>query len=445
MHMLTPGRLLLAVVILAGATACIQPPGAQPPMTPTLNPSVLTRPAPTAAALVALQTTPTPDGTSTATSPTTHPDVTVWWPAALMPDPASEAAATLQAQFDSFRNAEDMSLLVRTRRLDGTGGIMSTLHSASAIAPAALPDLVLMPREQMIIAAETGLIYPLDDLISDMTSRELYPQALLLGQIDDQQFGLPYTLTINHAVYRETVFDPPPTTFDAILSAGQPFALAIGTETGISDTLLIQYLTAGGRLVGDDGRPALDEIPLLDVLTFYEQAAEAGLITSQALAYQQSADYWPDFLSGIFSLAEVDSDSYLGSLSQLSGVNAAPIPTLGEESATVLRGWMWVLTTADPDRQRAARDYLDWMMRTENQAAFTEASGLLPSQRLALRSWDNNTYEPLVADLLASSRLILPEAINQQIASTLQNALAAVLSGEQSATEATAEALLSLQ
>ncbi len=389
--------------------------------------------------------TATPGPMPTPLSSDTRADVSVWWPAEIYPAVDTPAYDVLTAQLDNFGSTSEMTLQVRQRRLEGPGGIMSTLRTASLVASSALPDLVLLPREDMIVAAEAGLIFPVDGQTPPAIVANLFPQAVKFGMVEETLYGVPYTLQVQHIVYRETVFDSPPSSLEAILESGQPFAFTAAPSSGISETLLIQYMTSGGRVASDDGRPMLTETALLDTLTFYETAVETGLTGPNALTHQSPANYWDSFLSGAISLVQTDSDTYLKARAQIPSVTAGPIPTAGDKAATTLHGWMWVLTTPDPDRQAQAIDFLAWILRAEHQAEFTEAVGTLPSQRPALRIWEDSNYTELIDRLLTGTDTVIAPDVNAAAASALQNSLAAVLSGEQSAEEAAAAALVALQ
>ncbi|MBN1965692.1 MAG: hypothetical protein JW910_13660, partial [Anaerolineae bacterium] len=230
------------------------------------------------------------------------------------------------------------------------------------------------------------------------------------------------------------------TTFAAVLEAGQSFAFPAVPLEGVSQTLLIQYLAVGGQLAGEDGQPLLDEGPLLTVLSFYEEAVAAGLISPALLDYKTPLDYWDDFLSGGLGLAVVDSTTYLGSLGQVPNVAAAPTWTASGDSLTTLDGWVWVLTTADPDRQAQAAVFLAWMMQSDRQQEFTQSFGMLPS-----RSGEDGAYAQLVETLLSGEQLIVADEVNAAVATALQTALMAVISGEESAEAATAQALAAFQ
>jgi len=105
---------------------------------------------------------------------------------------------------------------------------------------------------------------------------------------------------------------------------------------------------------------------------------------------------------------------------------------------------MWALSTPDPDRQAAALEFLGWIMRAEYQAALSQALGRLPSQRAALRLWDDAVYVPLADRLLNAAAPILPEDVNSSVASALQEALEAVLRREQTPEDAAAAAALAV-
>ncbi len=448
-------RTLLALPMLLLLVACVSTPTATSPTStaaPISSSAGGSDPSSGQATVLVQQgtaVTPTPQdnpapAATSVSEEATRPDVVVWWPAALAPAPDSGAAETLDGQFNEYADRQGQTLHIRTKRLEGTGGILSTLRTAGLVAPAALPDLSLLPRESLAAAVSAGLVYPLDEQLPETITHDLFPWAMALGEVDGSLYGVAYTLQIAHIVYRETVFDRPPTTLAAVLAEGQPFAFPAGVENGVNEAVLIQYLAAGGRLAGEDGSPLLDEEPLLAVLGFYEQAVADELVGAEVLEYTSVTDYWDDFLGGALSLALVDSTTYLNSHSLIPNAIAAPILTDDAAPYTLLSGWLWVITTADPDRQAAAIDLLDWLMREEHQFELTHALGWLPSQPGALQMWPQDAYNTLAGELLTSDHLLL-ESSRSPAATALQTALEAVLRGEQTAADAAAAALAALE
>lgn len=411
-------RILVGALVILGLAAFIAPQPAPPETAaawqegPTVTPSPTPQPSPT----------PLPP-----TPVTSRPGLVVWWPTELMPAPDSVAGGAILTVLETYRAENDLSLQLRVKRLIGTGSIMSTLRTADNVAPAALPDVALLSRATLIDAAASALIYPLDDLTAATLTRDLYPRAVPLGQVQNTVYGVPLALVVQHAAYRHSAFERSPDTFRAVLEASRPFALTIGKEIGASDTLLIQYLEAGGRLLTEQGQPTLDAPALRDVLNFYASALENGQITPASLDYTTPAATWNALTTGNVSLAQVDSSTFLRQRADHAGISPSILPTEGGGALTMLEGWLWVITTSDPERQAAAAAFITWMMETEQQTAITEALQILPSQPESLESRADTAYAILIDRLLGSSRALISERVTATTAAALQEALVAVL------------------
>lgn len=372
---------------------------------------------------VSVQSTPVPQTTPA------NSIVTVWWPDELYPeDEASRAILT--DQFDLFAlTYTNYGLEVRRKRTSGLGGILSTLRTAELVAPGALPDLTLMRRADMITAAKEGLIVPIDNWIpSDLAGSNLFPGLRTMGEVDGELYGVPYALNAYHTVYRVSVFNDPPSTFDAIRAGATPF-LFPGGANPVSWTILLQYFAAGGQLVDQNGNAILTPDALLAVLDFYAAGLETGIVSPDVLEYTTYNDYWNGFVTGEGNVAAVNTTTYLALRDSVQNAGLAPIPTEDGTSLTMVDGWMWVLTTQNPDQQQQALAFLSWMMRISQQSAFTEAFGILPSQPRALRLWENETYADFAQELLGTEVVFVEERRNNAAAVALREAVSAVLRG----------------
>lgn len=380
-----------------------------------------------------LQNTPAPQPT---------PDkitVRVWWPDELYPPTSGEAEDILLEQFESFRlTYASYNLDMRRKRTSGIGGILPTLRTAAPVAPGALPDLTLMRRADMLTAATEGLIVPLGGwLPPDLIDGDLLTGTQALGEIDGVQYGIPYAVNMVHSVYRASVFEEPPLSFSDVLIQKPVYLFPAGTEP-VNWTLLLQYRAAGGTLVSVEGVPALDRDPLVAVLGYYARGVEQGLFSPALLQYTGFDEYWNRFASGEANLIGVDSMTYLAHKTSVQNIGLAPIPTVGSTPITALDGWMWVVTTNDPDRQRQALVFLSWMMRISQQSSYTEAFGILPSQQRALRLWNDEEYAQFAQTLIASAQIIPLAQRNSNAALALQAGFADVLGGTTADTAADA-------
>lgn len=398
--------------------------------------------APVAARMVAMTATPNP-------TPTPDPAarvLVIWWPAPLYPDAKNPAADLLTTQIKQYETSSGHSVALRLKRAEGLGGIYQTLYNGRLVAPSVMPDLTLLRRSDLIKAAAGKLIYPIDS--SSLNAPDLFTSGVQLGQIQGTQYGIPYALEVQHLAYRADTLQQTPHTLNDLLSVGQPYLFPAAKDRGIAVTFLAQYLAAGGRLADPEGKPILDREPLLNLLTYYEQAAKDRTIGPQVLDYITPGQYWSTFASGKVNIMQIDSTTYLIQQSAGIPVSIAPIPAINGPSQTVMDAWLWVVTAADPDRQARALTLIAWLSDAQRQSPFTLAIGVLPSRRSALEAWKNvknnqlNQYIAFAEPLLSGIAAPPPDTLRPAVAAALQNALEDVLSGRKSAAVAADDALM---
>ena len=68
---------------------------------------------------------------------------------------------------------------------------MELLNTTSRVAPSILPDIVLLDRKDMEIAALKGLLVPMDAYLMDGIENESLPGFISLGRLQGSLFGLP--------------------------------------------------------------------------------------------------------------------------------------------------------------------------------------------------------------------------------------------------------------
>jgi multiple sugar transport system substrate-binding protein len=360
----------------------------------------------------------------------------VWWPEPLAPLDDEAAAAVLSAQIRGFEESQEgADVEFRLKQAQDVGGIMETLRTAGAVAPNTLPDLSLIRREDLMTAVQAGLVQPLEGHVSSAIIGDLHASTLALGQADGRLYGLPYALEVQHLAYRFSA-NRGSTRFESFLAREMAFVFPANRVTGVNDVFLVQYLDAGG-VFPDGGTLTINADALRTTLAFYEQAVAAGLIEPVVLDYSAPANYRRELASGAISAAVVTSSQYLDMLAEGQELAYGLIPTLTGQPATVLNGWMWVLTTQNADRQELAAAFLDWMLDAERQVEYNQVIHMLPSQRATLRRLDKTAYSQFVARLLDNATLPLTDSQAGPAARALQNALTAVLLSARTAEEAT--------
>jgi ABC-type glycerol-3-phosphate transport system substrate-binding protein len=366
------------------------------------------------------------------------PTLRVWWPDALAPTSNQKASLMLADYVDTFRaTIPELTIETRLKKAQDSGGIIETLKTASAVAPDALPDITLLRRNDVLAAVDAGLIQPIHGLVTSAILGDLYPTALDLGRVDGTLYSLAYTLDVEMIAYRPVVLNGSFARFSDVLKNNQKFVFPAGVTEGLSDVLLLQYVSAGGtmnELV--QGKPNANA--LLTVLTFYKQAVDAGIIDRSVLDYARPDDYLFQLAQGKFDAGMITSTQYLNQLSNGQSLEAAPIPLAEGEPSTVLNGWMWVVVTKDKDQQALALRFIEWMLEANRLSSYSREINMLPARRAAMRLWNAGTFTDLANRLMANARLPLANG-NATTLRAMENALAAVISGQRTPEEAVSD------
>lgn len=421
--------------------------------TPLPPPEAIPQASPSPESLPATMTASPSPASSPTTAPTSTPsrgsgELTIWWPAPLAVDQDSTAGEMLARQRMEYESLRGVRITIRTKRADGPGGMFETLLSASRVAPAAVPDLVLVQHGELLRLVNNRLARPVN-LIS-LPFDDLFEAGLVLGQAQGEQYGIPYALEIQHAVYRSAALSTPPRTLETLLRSGERYLFPARATRGVNPTFLAMYVAAGGRVADEDGSPVIDREPLVRVLSYFERAVASGTAGAALLEYATTMQYWSQFMTGQVNIVQIDSTTYLaqraGGMPSTgpSAVAAAPLPMIGAAAPTIIDGWVWAVTATELGRQEQALDLLRWLMEASHQGTFLEALGILPSRRASLALWSDHEYVPFVEELLSRPPAPLPDILDLELGNALQDALEAVLTGRESAESAADDAVAQL-
>jgi hypothetical protein len=223
-------------------------------------------------ATVAPTFTPTPITSSELVVPTpiteTKTTLTIWLPPEIVVS-TEAGTAILNAQIETFRAShDDLEIIVEQKAVTGQGSILSYLRTGRNIAPAILPDLIVIPTSQLESALNQELIFPLDELIDASLIEDLYPAAVELAHQSEQTAGYPFVLTNlpQLAYHATTITHTVPITWEAFINLpDNQFAFPAAGQAGAS-ILLQMYLDAGGSLINDAGQFELQLEPLATAL-----------------------------------------------------------------------------------------------------------------------------------------------------------------------------------
>jgi len=384
---------------------------------------------PTATKPPAPRITPTPDRQLT---------LKVWLPPQFAPAEGSAAGDLLQARLDDFAAEQaDVSIQIRVKPGDGPGGLLDSLSTASAAAPLALPDLVALPRPVMETAALKGFLHPLDDLVDGLDDPDWYDYANQLARLQDSRFGQPFAGDALILVYRGENIPEPLSMLTSTLQSQGPLIFPAADPQALYTLAL--YQAAGGPTLDDEGRPFLDEEPLLRVLSFFHAATQSEFTPFWLTQFQSDDQAWDAFQKGQGDMVVTWASRYMRN--KLEGSQAAPIPTLDGEDFTLATGWVWAVASPLPSRQRMAAQLALYLSESEFLAQWTEATGYLPPRPSAISHWNDAEWRAIVEDVSMSARLHPSADVLPSLAAPLSEATILMLKQQGDPASAAEEAV----
>jgi len=366
----------------------------------------------------------------------------LWVPPQFAPDNGTPAGDLLQTRLDQYTaQRPDVRIETRVKASSGTGGLLDSLSTANAAAPLAVPDLILLPRASLEIAALKGLLFPYDGLTSILNEDDWYPFAQELARLQTSTFGLPFAADALVSLHRPAEIENPPVDWLSMLELGQPLAFPAAEEEAYFT--LAEYLSTGAQIQDAEGRPILDSPALTSVLTFYQEAEAAGVMPFWLTQFTTDEQSWEAFQENQVDMVITWTTRYLSTLS--GDTTASPIITQDGTPLTLADGWVWALSNPQTERHALSVDLAEFLTQGEFLAQWTETAGYLPPRASALEGWSNVALRGLVEQIVQSARIIPPNDIMAVIGPALQQATVNVLKQQSNPVSAANEAVESIQ
>lgn len=401
---------LLGFVVSAGCSA-LPSPNATPAATP--SPS------------------PLPTMTPTIDIGTAQPEVftiRVWVPPQFDPAGDNSAARLLQAQLDEFTALNPGTQLeVRVKAATGPGGILSSLSATSAAAPLAVPDLVALRREDLESAAIKGLVIPLDGRTDAFEDSDWLAYAIELSSIEENIFGLPFAGDGMIMIYRPSQIGNPPADLATALQLGEALTFPAASNRALFPLAL--YLASGGPIEDADQRPVLDANQLTQVLMFFQEAEQAGLLPFWLTQYDTFPQSLEAFQDNRAQMAISWASTFLADPPM--DTVAAVLPTLDGMPYTLADGWVWALTSQHEANQGISLDLAEFLTQSEFLTSWTQAGGYLPTRPSTLDGWPASPLRDLLVQFTASAHIIPSADVLTTIGPSLQEATVQVLKQEE--------------
>jgi ABC-type glycerol-3-phosphate transport system substrate-binding protein len=382
---------------------------------------------------------PTQESTQSAPEPT---ELLLWLPPEFDPGSGTSAGRLMQDRLDLYTTQRaDVRIEIRVKASSGTGGLLDSLSTANAAAPLAVPDLILLPRSSLEIAALKGLLIPYDGLSDAMNADDWYPFAQGLARLQTSTFGLPFAGDALLLLHRPAEVENPPADWAAAIELAQPLAFPAAEESALFT--LAEYLSTGALSQDSEGRPFLDPTALKDVLTFYKEAEAAGVMPLWLTQFTTDEQAWDAYTGNQVNMVITWTNRYLSTLP--GDTAAAAILTQDGTPLTLANGWVWALSNPQPERHAMSVDLAEFLIQSEFLAEWSEAAGYLPPRESALDGWSNIALRRIVELIARSAQVIPPNDVLAVVGPALRQATVDILKQQSNPGPAANEAAESVQ
>jgi len=359
--------------------------------------------------------------------------------------PQSDLVAEQLSNFET--DNPNVKVKIHLKNSSGQASALNYLRSAKEVAPGVLPDLVILDTGDLPYAWRENLIQPLNDKLDRTIVQDLLPAALKLGAVDGQLAGMPFELDLEHLVYNTTLITDTPLLWTDVLSSGVSYQFpAKGRAKQLGDASLSHYVSAGARLVNEEGAAKVDEAALLDTLNFYQHALEQEIINADILNVSESYEQWEQFLSGEIGMTHVSAHRYLTDRRMLSNARPGAIPSAKGAPVAIGHGWVFALVTSDPARQKHALKLIETFMQTDVNANWATRSAVIPTRQSAFYLVAND--DPYWLFLSNYLQAAIPQPAFEgfdQLSRALQQAVEQVINKEASPDKAVQNAVADLE
>jgi hypothetical protein len=356
--------------------------------------------------------------------------LTLWIPDFLNPYTQNSDALVLIDQIEAFTGENrDITVQVRVKKAHGEGGLYNLLSTAFPVAPAVLPDLIMVDEEDLLTGVREGYLVPLAYEIDDPL-----PYPFTTGTTASEtggSHGVPYLAQIEQTVYSPGVYSAPPLSWTTVLTGNYSLLLPGASESSLaSDALVTAYLGVGGQVVDEGGRPMLDRVRLEELYRFLVSLREAGLLDSTlVLELEDAQACWTAYRAGFGNLSVVPAGAYW----TVDDPTGRPgwIPTPDGEPVALARTWYLALVDSENSDREAALALARWLASPDRVAELSYEVGMLPAHSEALNQWPLTQEELEFLDLLMRSAASpLPADVDQPVRRALQAGLQLLLEND---------------
>ncbi len=251
--------------------------------------------------------------------------------------------------------------------------------------------------------AQSGLIYPVSDVLSQSVISDLIPKFLKDGQYQGTDYGIPFTTSTRALYYNKLIFkaagiaSPPQTWAQLQADAAKikakgyiGYGMPLGSEEAQAE-LLLWFLGDGGGYVDAAGKYSIDSAANVTALDFMKQLAASG-DTQPNPGGTDRKDVWADFAQGkvgmMLGSPAVIPIIQAGGILKSSDYATAAVPGKNGPLASTLgvHDDIVAFKAGGASHLAAIKKFLDFAYQDKWQLQFDNEYDLLPATQSAAAS-----------------------------------------------------------
>lgn len=354
--------------------------------------------------------------------------ISIWLPPQFDPAADTPAAKLLQSRLDAFSAAHaNVSVTVRVKAAQGVGGLLESLRATKEAAPDVLPSMVLLDFADLQEAAREGLIKPVVLPPQPADKPVWYPFAQEMVLVDQTTYGVPFAGDALTLVYRTVNGSPrQPEVWQDVFDHNELVLFPAEDEQAL--TPLAVYLSAGGHLRNDAGRPSLQPDILTAALQVFRNGAVRGAFTSTVTTLSTLGQSWQGFAHSEAKWSLAWSSDYL--LNMPENTRISRLPSAGARSVTLMNGWAFAVTEDNAAWREQCLKLALYLTEPEFLAEWSKAAGAIPSRPDALALWADSEVKSSLISIMEAAEIMPSADLLQTVSSPLKSALLDVLSNK---------------
>jgi multiple sugar transport system substrate-binding protein len=282
-------------------------------------------------------------------------------------------------------------------------GTYSDLYKkvTATLASGSPPDLAFAYQNDVANYIKAGAVIPLDDLMKDpqigFTSQDLndiYPSFIdHYPQFGDQVYSIAFMRSMEVMYYNADMlktagFDNPPSTWNEFMNICKAVSKPPNTYCYEMNTDASRFagwiFSRGGDLINPGGKTvAFDSKAGLDTMNFIDDMFRNDYAIVTGKAFQDQTDFALGKIAFIFgSTAGLPyCTKAISDAGKVKNWGIAPDPHITPNTVVDVYGTSVTIFKTTTDKDRAAFIFLKWMMSTEADSQWVEATSYFPARQ----------------------------------------------------------------